>query len=187
MEFYATLPCYKTRFDPPFSTLENSCTKSEIWQLLSIRLMCLVFWFCHLIRDFPFTIFLGVQFLVLLFCCWDVQETGYVYRFKGVCPSSLNTVMFKNSFHLKSRCVVIWHLPFWRAFFQICLINKHDVLLNNATYCDAVINTIFTKTRVDLRFLKRKQILPNIWLPSCCSCKYKLVSIDYRVFYTLIS
>ena len=68
MEFDATviqvrgLASYKTRFNPPFSTFENACTKSGIWQLLSIRLMCLSFWFCHLIRDFPFWIFLGVQY-----------------------------------------------------------------------------------------------------------------------------
>ena len=38
------------------------CTKSGIWQLLSIHLMCLSCWFCHLITDFPFWIFLGVQY-----------------------------------------------------------------------------------------------------------------------------
>ena len=30
--------------------------------LLSIRLMCLSFWLSHLIREFPFWIFLGVQY-----------------------------------------------------------------------------------------------------------------------------
>ena len=48
------LASYKTRFNPPFSTLENACSKSGIWQLLSIRLMCLDFWFCLLMLDFPF-------------------------------------------------------------------------------------------------------------------------------------
>ena len=35
---------------------------SQVWQLLSMRWICLSFWFCHLIRDFLFGIFLGVQY-----------------------------------------------------------------------------------------------------------------------------
>ena len=56
MEFDATviqergLASYKTRFNPPFSTFENACTKSGIWQFLSIRF---VIWFCYVIMDFP--------------------------------------------------------------------------------------------------------------------------------------
>ena len=61
---------YKTRFNPPFSAIENACTKSRIWQLLSIRLMCFIFWFCHLIKDFPFWIFLEIKyFCYLIFFC----------------------------------------------------------------------------------------------------------------------
>ena len=58
----------KTRFNPPFSTFENACTKSGIWQLLSIRLMCFILWYCHLIRDFPFLISSEFSiFVILLF------------------------------------------------------------------------------------------------------------------------
>ena len=50
MEFDATviqergLTSIKIRFNPTFSTFENACTKSGIWQLLSIRLMCFIIW-----------------------------------------------------------------------------------------------------------------------------------------------
>ena len=36
------LASYKTRFNPPFSTFENACTKSGIWQFLSIRFWCVL-------------------------------------------------------------------------------------------------------------------------------------------------
>ena len=82
MEFDATviqvkgLASYKTRFNPPFSTSKNACTKSGIWQLLSIRLMCLDFWVCLLILDFPFWIFLGVQcFCVFTFCYLEMESS----------------------------------------------------------------------------------------------------------------
>ena len=53
---------YKTRFNPQFSLYENAYTKWGMWQLLTIRLMSLSFWFCHLIRDFLSKIFLGFQY-----------------------------------------------------------------------------------------------------------------------------
>ena len=47
----------------------------QLWQLLSIRLMCKCFWFWHLIWDFPFWIFLGVHY----FCYFTFyQQAGYV-------------------------------------------------------------------------------------------------------------
>ena len=59
---------------PPFSTFDNACTKSGIWQLLYIYLMCFIIWFCHFIRDFAFWIFLGVQYFCdsTFFCIWDI-------------------------------------------------------------------------------------------------------------------
>ena len=68
MKLYATVvhergwDSYKTRFNLPF-TWENACTKSWIWQLLSIRLMCLSLWF-YLPFDWglSFLRFLGVQY-----------------------------------------------------------------------------------------------------------------------------
>ena len=53
-------------------------------QLLSIRLMCLDFWFCLLIFYFPFWIFIGVQyFCVFTFCkyCVYVFFKYFVYVF----------------------------------------------------------------------------------------------------------
>ena len=39
-----------------------------MWQLLSVHLMCLCFWFCHSIMDFSFWIVLGESvFFILLF------------------------------------------------------------------------------------------------------------------------
>ena len=66
--------CYvslKTRFNSPFSIFENASTKSEIWE--SIRLMCLSFWFCHLIRNFPSSVFFKFYFSNTIFF------VGYVY------------------------------------------------------------------------------------------------------------
>ena len=37
-------------------------TKTGIWRLLSIRLMCFIIWFCHSIRNFSFWIFREVQY-----------------------------------------------------------------------------------------------------------------------------
>ena len=42
--------------------------------LLSIRLMCLNFLFCHLIWDFPFWIVLGVEY----FCVFNFEMIPYV-------------------------------------------------------------------------------------------------------------
>ena len=63
-------------FNLPFSIFENTCTKSGIWQLVSIRLMCFIIWFCHLIRNFPFWIFLGAQY----FCNFIICCISYVFR-----------------------------------------------------------------------------------------------------------
>ena len=66
---------YTTLFNPPFSTFENACTKSGIWLLLSIRLMCFILWCCHLIRDAPFRIFLEDQwFYFLLIIIWKSYD-----------------------------------------------------------------------------------------------------------------
>ena len=60
---------------------ENACT---IWQLY-IRLMCSNFWFCHLIRDFSFWIFLGLQYFCdFTFyyhnCTWSKKNLEQWYR-----------------------------------------------------------------------------------------------------------
>ena len=63
----------------------NYCTKSGIWQLLFICLMCLSFWICHLIRTFllffkfssEFDIFVLLLFTViisLLNSFWNLSE-----------------------------------------------------------------------------------------------------------------
>lgn len=58
-EVYAS---YKTRcITLPFSTYENACIKSGRWQILSILLMCLSFWFCYLTRDVLFWIFIRIR------------------------------------------------------------------------------------------------------------------------------
>ena len=46
--------------------ISNLTSNSWIWQLFSIRLMWLSFWSCHLIRDFPLRIFLGVRYFCYL-------------------------------------------------------------------------------------------------------------------------
>ena len=119
MEFDATviqvrgLASYKTRFNPRFSTLENACTKSGIWQLLSIRLMCLNFWFCHLIGDFPFGIFLGVQY----FCDFTFYffSTCYI-SYKSRKSNSFNLFIYsetdekaQNYWHM---CCLLYNLNF---------------------------------------------------------------------------
>ena len=46
----------------PYFQILIKIEMKQAWQLLSIRLMCLSFWFCDLIRDFPFWIFPWVQY-----------------------------------------------------------------------------------------------------------------------------
>ena len=55
-----------------FSTFENACIMSGIWQL-SIRLMCFIIWFCHFIREFPFWIFVRGQY----FCNFTFFQALY--------------------------------------------------------------------------------------------------------------
>ena len=71
---------FKTRFNPPFFTLENACHKLWIWQSLSIRLMCLNFCFCYLMRNFPFRIFSRSSVFFICFTC-NLSKDSAVGRF----------------------------------------------------------------------------------------------------------
>ena len=81
-----------------------ACTKSGIWQLLSILLMCLSLWFCHLIRDFPFWIFLGVQYF---------------------CDFTFHNIYWRWSFNILSA---------WRSLFRISKKRNSYLSLSNLSH-----------------------------------------------------
>ena len=84
MEFDATviqvrdLASYKTRFNPSFSTFENACTKSGIWQFLSIRFLCVLsFDFAMWLGTFRFDFPLSLIFLCFYILRKETEDCKY--------------------------------------------------------------------------------------------------------------
>ena len=108
--------------------------KSGIWWLLFIRLMILSFWYCHLLKDFPFKIFLWVRFFVIFhfFLNWPSLSIFVSSKLWSLlscisgtlcfklrvysCDQTIFTAHFELSYSLKK--IYSW---WWILFGRLCI------------------------------------------------------------------
>ena len=75
------------RFNQPFSTFENACSKSGMWQFLSIRFLCVLsfdfaMWLWTFRLDFPLnSVFLWFYFFRVrtILTIWNVKFLSLIY------------------------------------------------------------------------------------------------------------
>ena len=83
----------KIRFNPPFSTFENVCIKSGTWQLLFIRLMCLIIWFGTF--RFEFSSEFSIFWILHLIASSHFLESCYNTKTKKYFSILIHWIVFK--------------------------------------------------------------------------------------------
>lgn len=80
-----------------------------IWQLLSTRCMCLGFWSCYLLRDFPLKVFIRARCFFLYFTCNCLGCIWGMYRYAATFSLNLDV---KSEAKLSVRYIILQNNSF---------------------------------------------------------------------------